>query len=75
MHRPVAVGPVDVAQRVEALTVDVERGRAIAAALPGAELTTYEGAGHNYIVPMKDRVNAQLLDLFSRVEQQVSATA
>ncbi len=57
------------------LTVDVERGRAIAAAIPGAELSIYEGAGHNYIVPMKDRVNAELLDFFSRVDQRATASA
>lgn len=49
-------------------TVKYEAGQQIAATIPGARLSTFEGAGHNYLVCDADRANHEVLEFLAEVD-------
>ncbi|MDX6242102.1 MAG: hypothetical protein QOG10_7044 [Kribbellaceae bacterium] len=52
-------------------TVDVERGKALAEALPGSRLVIYPGAGHSFPVAVTEQANADVLGFFRDVDSLV----
>jgi pimeloyl-ACP methyl ester carboxylesterase len=50
------------------------RSRAIASALPDADLVVIEGAGHMAILERPDVVNAALRELFDRAMEHVAGS-
>jgi pimeloyl-ACP methyl ester carboxylesterase len=49
------------------LIARVSSGRALAAAIPGARFVEIRGAGHGLPIQYPDRINALLLEHFTRV--------
>ena len=49
--------------------VPYEHGVEIAATIPGARLTTYEGAGHVYMLHDVKRANAEVLSFLAEVDR------
>ena len=56
-------------------TVSLDRGRALAAALPDARLVVYPGAGHSFYVGIEDRANGDVLTFLAEVDRHASASA
>lgn len=52
-------------------TVDVARGRELAATLPDSRLVVYPGVGHSFPVAAQDRVNADVLAFLSEIDALV----
>ena len=50
------------------LTVDVQRGRDLAAVLPDSRLVVYPGAGHNFVVACTEQANADVLGFLAEVD-------
>jgi pimeloyl-ACP methyl ester carboxylesterase len=48
--------------------VPYEKGQEIAATIPGAKLSTYEGAAHNYLLLDIERVGNEALEFFAEVD-------
>jgi pimeloyl-ACP methyl ester carboxylesterase len=48
-------------------------GQELTAALPNAELRTYEGAGHNYLVAAGEQANRDVLAFLAEVDRTVAA--
>jgi pimeloyl-ACP methyl ester carboxylesterase len=48
--------------------INISGGRATAAAIPGAELVTYEGMGHGFPKPLWPDFAQRIADLINRVE-------
>jgi pimeloyl-ACP methyl ester carboxylesterase len=48
--------------------VPYEKGQEIAATIPGARLSTYEGAAHNYLLLDIERVGNEALEFFAEVD-------
>jgi 3-oxoadipate enol-lactonase len=55
--------------------VPVAWGRELAETLPSAQLVTYDGAGHNYLVAAGDRASADILEFLERVDAAQAAQA
>jgi pimeloyl-ACP methyl ester carboxylesterase len=70
---PDKVATVDVPALVQHGTADravpYERAGELMAALPNAQLRTYEGAGHNYLVDCTEQATADLLAFLAEVER------
>ncbi|HEY3798499.1 MAG TPA: alpha/beta fold hydrolase [Caulobacteraceae bacterium] len=49
--------------------VDVKYGREFAAAIPGARLTIFPGAGHNFLVAATEASTKAVLDFFDEVDR------
>jgi 3-oxoadipate enol-lactonase len=54
-------------------TVTIDRGRALAAALPDSRLIVYPGARHSYHVGNEAQVHSDVLQFLSDVDQKASA--
>jgi pimeloyl-ACP methyl ester carboxylesterase len=51
------------------------KGQEIAATIPGARLSTYEGAAHNYLLMDIARVEREALDFFAEVDSTTSTAS
>jgi pimeloyl-ACP methyl ester carboxylesterase len=49
-------------------------GQQIAATIPGAKLSVFEGAGHNYLVCDAERANREVLDFIAAVDATATAS-
>ena len=67
--------PVLVLHGDEDRAVDVKDGRELAAAIPGAELKIFEGAGHNYLVAAGPQSTAAVLAFLADVDRAEASGA